>query len=138
MGGIEESEPLLNTASTNTYESTDNNPNTENSSWVFRHKKVLIILLILILWTIIISALVINFFVVAPNIPTPKEEKQLKILSLSVWGSPASFGTEDKEKRMRAIGEYIANHSEYDLFLLQELWMRPDHQTIKSLLPSGE
>eukprot|EP00092_Neocalanus_flemingeri_P007595 GFUD01008197.1.p1 GENE.GFUD01008197.1~~GFUD01008197.1.p1 ORF type:complete len:372 (+),score=74.51 GFUD01008197.1:85-1200(+) len=137
MDRMGESEPLLNTAHTNTYESVENIPNNE-TSWVFRHKKVLLIVLIIVLlWAIIISALVINFFVVAPDIPTPKDEKVLKILSLSVWGSPASFGTEDKEKRIRAIGEYIKKHTEVDLFLLQELWMRPDHETIRSLLPSN-
>ena len=25
----------------------------------------------------------------------------------------------------------------YDVVLLQELWMRPDHETIRSLLPAG-
>ena len=59
----------------------------------------------------------------------------VRLLSLSVWGSPASFGVRDKEERMAAIGEFIRNHSHsLDLVILQELWMRPDHARIASLL----
>eukprot|EP00090_Calanus_glacialis_P008884 TRINITY_DN17199_c0_g1_i1.p1 TRINITY_DN17199_c0_g1~~TRINITY_DN17199_c0_g1_i1.p1 ORF type:complete len:355 (-),score=52.60 TRINITY_DN17199_c0_g1_i1:396-1460(-) len=132
----EESKPLLPTAPTETYQAVENRNNAEARRCFFRHKKVLIILLILFGWAVIIIALVVNFFVVAPAIPTPTGEKVLKMMSLSVWGSPASFGTKDKEERMVAIGDYIRNHTDVDLYLLQELWMRPDHQTIKSALPS--
>ena len=59
----------------------------------------------------------------------------VRLLSLSVWGSPASFGVRDKEERMTAIGEFIRNHSHsLDVVILQELWMRPDHARIASLL----
>jgi len=129
-----ESEPLLNQEPEHNYESIETNENIP-TSWVCRHKKLLIFLLVILLWTGIISALVVNFVIVTPSIPTPKDDKVLKMLSLSVWGSPASFGTEDKEARIAAIAEYIRNHTEIDLFLLQELWMRPDHQTIKAALP---
>jgi len=61
----------------------------------------------------------------------------LNIFSLMVWGSPGSFGTEDKELRVKAIGEYIGNHTEYDIFLLNDLWMRGDHEKIKTLIPEG-
>ena len=57
-------------------------------------------------------------------------------MSLNTWGMPASLGSYDKEMRMAAIGQYI-NQSEHDIYLLEELWMRPDHAHIKSLLPPG-
>eukprot|EP00092_Neocalanus_flemingeri_P078714 GFUD01097960.1.p1 GENE.GFUD01097960.1~~GFUD01097960.1.p1 ORF type:complete len:369 (+),score=63.63 GFUD01097960.1:213-1319(+) len=59
----------------------------------------------------------------------------LNVFSLMVWGSPGSFGTEDKELRMEAIGNYIGSHTEYDVFLLNDLWMRGDHEKIRSLIP---
>ena len=57
-------------------------------------------------------------------------------MALNTWGMPATFGSQDKELRMQAIGEHIAR-GEHDLYLLSELWMRPDHNTIKSLLPAN-
>jgi len=65
------------------------------------------------------------------------ETFELSILSLMVWGSPGSFGTEDKELRIKAIGEYIRNSTEYDIFLLNDLWMRGDHEKIRTSLPEG-
>ena len=42
---------------------------------------------------------------------------------------------DDKEERISAIGEYIKAYNEtYDVVILQELWMRPDHSTIKDSL----
>ena len=60
----------------------------------------------------------------------------LRVMALNTWGMPATFGSQDKELRMQAIGEHIAR-GEHDLYLLSELWMRPDHNTIKSLLPAN-
>jgi len=57
-------------------------------------------------------------------------------MSLNVWGMPANVGSEDKELRIKAIGNHIGK-AEYDVYLLAELWMRADHATIKSLLPKG-
>jgi len=61
----------------------------------------------------------------------------LKVMALNVWGVPATFGSLDKEERMKAIGEYIQRR-EYDVYLIEELWMRPDHATIKSMIPQGD
>ena len=52
-------------------------------------------------------------------------------MSLNTWGMPATFGSEFKEERMKAIGEEIAK-GEFDLYLLEELWMQPDHTLIAS------
>ena len=52
-------------------------------------------------------------------------------MALNVWGMPAKVGSEDKELRMIAIGKFIQK-KEYDVYLLSELWMRPDHETIRS------
>ena len=69
-----------------------------------------------------------------PSAP-PVTSSVVRLLSLSVWGSPASFGVRDKEERVTAIGEFIRNHSHsLDVVILQELWMRPDHARIASLL----
>jgi len=97
-------------------------------------KRLFLVAAILLIWGIIISTLVVNFFVVSPSIPAPADDKVLDILSLSVWGSPHSFGTEDKEERITAIGEFISNRTDVDVFLLQELWMRPDHNNILTIL----
>ena len=60
----------------------------------------------------------------------------LKVMSLNTWGMPRTFGSEDKSLRMEAIGNHIKK-GEYDVYLLEELWMRPDHNVIKSLIPEG-
>lgn len=60
----------------------------------------------------------------------------LKVMALNTWGMPASLGAEDKSLRMKAIGKLIQKQ-EFDVYLLEELWMRPDHATIKSFVPEG-
>ena len=50
---------------------------------------------------------------------------------------PAKVGFKDKELRMKAIGKFIQK-KEHDVYLLSELWMRPDHETIRALVPEGE
>ena len=74
----------------------------------------------------------------------------LRVMALNVWGMP---NVEDKQLRIKvlfipilvlilililissqAIGNLIAK-SEFDVYLLSELWMRPDHATIEALLP---
>jgi len=57
---------------------------------------------------------------------------ELNVMALNVWGVPATFGASDKENRMVMIGKMIQK-KEFDVYLLEELWMRPDHETIKSL-----
>ena len=39
---------------------------------------------------------------------------------------------------MKAIGAFIANSTEYDVVVLQDLLMRPDHETIRAMLPPGD
>jgi len=57
----------------------------------------------------------------------------IRVMALNTWGMPYSLGlgAEDKEERMAAIGRLIGG-GEYDLVMLEELWMRPDHATIKT------
>jgi len=59
----------------------------------------------------------------------------LKMMALNTWGMPASLGAYDKSLRMEAIGKLIQK-KEYDVYLLEELWMRPDHRKIKGLIPA--
>lgn len=60
----------------------------------------------------------------------------LKMMTLNTWGMPKSLGSQFKEERMAAIGREIAK-AERDIYLLQELWMEPDYQTIRANLPKG-
>jgi len=73
-----------------------------------------------------------------PAVRTPFFQNmiQLKVLVLNVWGMPEFLGSEDKLLRMRTIGQMIYK-SEYDLYLLSELWLKSDHLIIKSWLPPG-
>ena len=57
-------------------------------------------------------------------------------MALNVWGMPAKVGSEDKELRTSAVGDLI-NEAKFDVYLLAELWMRPDHETIRQKLPPG-
>ena len=43
----------------------------------------------------------------------------------------------DKERRIAGIGDFIAKDTEHDVFLLNDLWMRADHDTIRKALPKG-
>ena len=54
-----------------------------------------------------------------------------KVLSLNTWGMPEKLGSKDKKQRMAAISEEL-KRGEYDLYLFEELWMRPDYDTIRS------
>ena len=54
-------------------------------------------------------------------------------MTYNTWGIPHTFGSKDKEERMEKIG-HLLGRGDYDLVLLEELWMRPDHETIKSSL----
>jgi len=129
MEGDGENEPLLRRETTSTW-------------WEFisQNKKLLVTVSVIIGLVFIGTTLgvVLKFYLFppTPDIPDAKGQIDLNLLSLSVWGSPASFGVLDKEERMKAIGEYLSNAS-YDVVILQELWMRPDHETIRSLLPPG-
>lgn len=66
-------------------------------------------------------------------IPDEAEEVTIKVMTLNTWGMPGSFGGRDKSVRMEAIGGKIAA-GEYDMVLLQELWMRVDHRSIQQQL----
>ena len=43
----------------------------------------------------------------------------------------------DKQIRMEGIGKEIQK-GEYDVYLLQELWMKADHARVRSFLPQGD
>jgi len=59
-----------------------------------------------------------------------EEPIALNILSMNCWGVPHAYGSQDKEVRMKHIGEMVEK-KEHDLYLFQELWMRPDHAVIQ-------
>merc|ERR550539_1454463 len=57
-------------------------------------------------------------------------------MTYNTWGIPQAYGSKDKDERMEKIGQLLAR-GDYDLVLLQELWMRKDHKTIKASLGPG-
>ena len=38
---------------------------------------------------------------------------------------------------MAAIGQWIANDTKHDVFLLNDLWMRSDHEEVRKHIPKG-
>merc|ERR1712061_709524 len=72
------------------------------------------------------TALILTYYLAAPGGLGPIVS--LKLMALNTWGMPATFGAQDKTARMQAIGELIQKQ-EYDIYLLEELWMRPDLKT---------
>ena len=72
----------------------------------------------------------------AVRVPVFYSNIQLKVFAFNVWGMPEFLGSEDKQVRMNAIGKLVAEE-DYDLYLFSELWLRSDHQIIKSWLPAG-
>lgn len=60
----------------------------------------------------------------------------LNVIALNTWGMPATFGSEFKTQRMKAIRDEVAK-GDYDVFMLEELWMQGDHGTVASQVPKG-
>ena len=56
-------------------------------------------------------------------------------MSLNVWGMLTILGVPYKASRINAIAEEISK-GEYDIYLLEELWMKPDHDAIHSKIPN--
>jgi endonuclease/exonuclease/phosphatase family metal-dependent hydrolase len=78
--------------------------------------------------TCFITAIVVSFF--SYEASNYQEGVPFRILSLNTWGMPVLFfGGLDKEIRMPAIANMIKK-KEFDVYLLEELWMRPDHNLI--------
>lgn len=62
---------------------------------------------------------------------------QVKVVSLNVWGMPVLLGGgEYKTERMEAIADQIGQ-GDYDVFLMQELWLQADHQVLSRRLPTN-
>ncbi len=62
-----------------------------------------------------------------------KDVVGMRVMALNTWGMPHTLGSQDKEERMAAIGRVIGG-GEYNMVMLSELWMRPDHATIKKVV----
>lgn len=105
-----------------------------SSRWSGRRSSVCCLALLLLGVLGLIIAISITYWLSAPGGKGPFIK--LKVMALNTWGMPASLGSYDKALRMEAIGRLIAKE-EYDVYLLSELWMRPDHKVIKSLVPQG-
>jgi hypothetical protein len=58
----------------------------------------------------------------------------LKVVAMNTWGMPKLFGSELKPERMKAIGDLIAK-GDYDVFLMEELWLQDDHEALASRAP---
>jgi len=106
-------------------------PDQRTTQQWWKKSKYLCPLIFLIGVVCLVFSVLICFYQLAYHAPIG-----LKLMALNCWGTPYSFGSQDKENRMVNIGRKI-NESEYDVYLLEELWMRPDHATIKSHIPDG-
>jgi len=104
------------------------------SRWTSRRTTICCLSLLLLGSLGLATALILTYFLAAPGGLGPIVS--LKLMALNTWGMPATFGAKDKTSRMKAIGELIQKQ-EYDIYLLEELWMRPDHALVKSLIPSN-
>ena len=104
-----------------------------------------VMLLAMLIWVFVVQ-------IVESKDGVQRKRIDLRVMALNVWGMP---NVEDKQLRIKvlliliiilililililissqAIGNLIAK-SEFDVYLLSELWMRPDHATIEALLP---
>merc|ERR1712215_124910 len=131
--GIAKQDDLIRVVSFNRGQSmSDSEPLLEEASPNWRRRSAFICIGIFLCGCLALaSAILASYFLLYS-----KNVVGLKVMSLNTWGMPASFGSYDKEDRMIAIGRHIQK-AEYDLYLLEELWMRPDHATIKSFVPEG-
>jgi hypothetical protein len=63
---------------------------------------------------------------------------KLKVLSYNVWGLQNGIvgkigGCKYKDERLQDLAYHIRSRSpKFDVFLIQELWMRKDHQILKN------
>jgi len=114
---MSDSEPLLQTAS---------------PRWGGRRSTICCLVLLFLGVSALSAALLITYWLNSGGGEGPIVG--LKIMALNTWGMPATFGAKDKALRMEAIGKLIQK-KEFDIYLLEELWMRPDHAKIKSLIP---
>ena len=60
---------------------------------------------------------------------------KLKVLDVNMWGLPESFGSKDKRARFHALRDIVTSHPEYDVILLQEVWLHEDYDTIRKAVP---
>ena len=60
----------------------------------------------------------------------------IKIMSLNTWGMPMNFGSQFKPERMTAIAKEVSKGN-FDIYLLQELWMEADHNEIAASIPKN-
>jgi len=110
-------------------------PATHQPCWK-RHKRFLTFLVVFVL---VISANLLAIYLVYFH-----NCVRLKVLAYNVWGMPGGLGgCKDKTQRIAALANEISEQrlgqggDDFDLILLEELWMEPDHTTIKSLIPEG-
>jgi len=84
--------------------------------------------------TCLTTAIVVSFL--SYEASSYQEGVPIRILSLNTWGMPYTiFGGLDKEIRMPAIAKMIKK-KDFDVYFLEELWMRPDHEKIRQAAAS--
>jgi len=103
-----------------------------------RHKRLLLFLVALVL--IISGHVVAIYFAHFKERWTCNPEEgncvpDFKVLSFNTWGMPEAMGSQDKTQRMEAIAQELSK-GEFDLYLFEELWMRPDYWTLQAKLPT--
>jgi len=103
-----------------------------------RHKRLLLFLVALVL--IISGHVVAIYFAHFKERWTCNPEEgncvpDFKVLSFNTWGMPENLGSQHKTERMNAIAQELSK-GEFDLYLFEELWMRPDYWTLQAKLPT--
>merc|ERR1712126_288691 len=80
----------------------------------------------------------IFFLIVVSSVECALQSKctEMKIMSLNVWGLPEKYGSKLKDERISAIAREVSR-ANFDVYLLQELWMEQDHDKITKSLPKG-
>jgi len=78
--------------------------------------------------TSLITAVFLGLFLAGYNYYW-KDVISIRVMSYNTWGMPSMLSL-DKEERMKRIGKMLS-HGEYDIVLLEELWVRTDHTTIR-------
>jgi len=97
------------------------------------HKRLLCFFIALLL---IIAGHVIAIYYIHLRCTPENNCVPLKVMSLNTWGMPEKLGSEFKTQRMEAIGKEIQK-GEFDIYLLEELWMQADHETIANFSRSA-
>merc|ERR1712110_189525 len=85
---------------------------------------------------IVLSAIAMAVYFIFHTCSLQNNCVEIKFMALNTWGMPERLGSLFKTQRMDAIAEEIAK-GRFDVYLLEELWMQPDHNKIAASVPTN-